>query len=290
MELGYESEVDRINSILLKHPKDVFINQANIDVQWEKLNYLGCPDYASALDEYEFFLSLLKKYVNDIHFLPRDPRVGLDSIYVRDALIMTEKGAVLSRMNKKQRTKEPLALKYSLARLKIPVLGAISGKGRLEGGDVVFLNRNTIAVGLGKRTNQEGIDQLQELVADFIHEIVVVPLPDVKVPGFVLHLMSFFSPVDRDLALIYPPFMPDSFREWLERNQVQLLEVPEDEFNTMACNVLAIAPRICVMLSGNPKTKSMLEEKGVKVYEYKGQEISIKGAGGPTCLTRPLLR
>jgi N-dimethylarginine dimethylaminohydrolase len=286
----YNSDVERINSILLKHPQDAFINQSNTDVQWKKLNYLGCPDFNAALEEYEVFLSILKKHINEIHFLPRDPRVGLDSVYVRDALIMTDKGAVLSRMNKKQRSKEPLTVRYALARLKIPVLGAISEKGRLEGGDVVYLNKNTLAVGLGKRTNQEGIDQLQELVADFIHELVVVPLPDVEVPGFVLHLMSFFSPLDRDLALVYPPFMPDSFREWLEQNEYQLLEVPEDEFKTMACNVLALAPRVCVMLSGNPKTKKMLEEKGIKVYEYKGQEISVKGAGGPTCLTRPLSR
>jgi len=290
VKYGYNSDVERINSILLKHPKDAFINQNNIDVQWKKLNYLGCPDYNAALEEYDAFLSILKKYIDDIHFLPRDPRVGLDSIYVRDAFIMTEKGAVLSRMGKKQRAKEPLTGRYPLARLKIPVLGAISEKGRLEGGDVVYLNKNTLAVGLGKRTNQAGIDQLQELVADFIHEIVVVPLPDVEVPGFVLHLMSFFSPVDRDLALIYPPFMPDSFRDRLEQNEYHLLEVPEDEFNSMACNVLALAPRVCVMLSGNPKTKKMLEENGVKVYEYKGQEISIKGAGGATCLTRPLSR
>jgi len=290
MNYGYKSEVDSINSILLKHPKDAFINQANIDVQWKKLNYIGCPDYASALEEYDFFLSILKEYIKEIHFLPRDPRSSLDSIYVRDSFIMTERGAVLGRMGKKQRTKEPLTVRYSLARLKIPIVGAVSEKGRLEGGDVVFLDRSTIAVGMGPRTNQEGIDQLQELIADFIHEIVVVPLPDVDVPGDVLHLMSFFSPVDEKLALIYPPLMPNSFREWLEKNQYLLLEVPEEEFDTLACNVLALAPCVCVMLSGNPKTKSMLEDKGIKVYEYKGQEISLKGAGGATCLTRPLYR
>ena len=138
MDYGYKSEIDEINSFLLKHPKDAFINQANINVQWEKLKYSGCPDYNSALDEYEFFLSILKKYVDDIYFLPRDPRVGLDSIYVRDTFVMTEKGAVLCRMGKKQRSKEPLTVRYSLARIKIPILGTISEKGKLEAGDVVF--------------------------------------------------------------------------------------------------------------------------------------------------------
>jgi N-dimethylarginine dimethylaminohydrolase len=102
--------------------------------------------------------------------------------------------------------------------------------------------------------------------------------------------MSIISPIDHDLAVVYSKLLPVSFRKWLLHRGIQLLEVPDSEFETMACNILAVSPRKCVMIYGNPQTKQKLEDKGVEVWEYRGEEISVKGAGGPTCLTRPLLR
>jgi len=290
VKFGSQSEVGKIDSILLKHSREAFISQKNIDDHWRRLSYSWCPDYDKALKEYESFVELLKKEVSEIHYLPKSDETGLDSIYVRDALIIADQGVILCNMGKEGRRGEPSACANYLSELGIPVLGAIRGIGSLEGGDVVWLDEKTLVVGLGYRTNEDGIRQLKEITAELVNEFVVVPLPHWRGPSNVLHLMSLISPVDYNLAVVYSKLLPVPFREWLLYRGIRLLEIPDSEFETMGCNVLAIAPRRCIMLSGNPQTKRMLEDHGVEVWEYQGEEISRKGAGGPTCLTRPLLR
>jgi len=290
MKFGGQSEVDQIRSLLLKHPKDAFISQENIQSQWKELNYLASPDYEKALKEYDTFDEYLKKSIPEIYYLPQNDKTGLDSIYVHDPVIITNKGAILGNMGKEKRRAEPQAAGEFLLKLGIPILGSITGEGRLEGGDVVWIDEGTLAVGLGYRTNEEGIRQLKALTRHFVDEFVVVPLPHWKGPDDVLHLMSIISPVDHNLAVVYSRLLPVPFRKWLLRHRIQLLEVPDSEFETMACNILAVSPRKCVMISGNSQTKQMLEDKGVEIWEYRGEEISKKGAGGPTCLTKPLLR
>ncbi len=290
MKFGSQSEVGKIQSILIKHAKDAFISQKNIDAQWKELNYSACPDYDKALEEYESFVDLLKREVSEIHYLPKSDKTGLDSIYARDPLLVTNKGAILGNMGKKLREGEPSASGEYLSGLGIPILGAITGDGRLEGGDVIWLDERTLALGQGYRTDEAGIQQLKELTTDLVDEFVVVPLPHWRGPEQVLHLMTLISPIDHGLALVYSRLLPVPFREWLINRRIELVEVPDSEFDTMACNVLTLAPRRCIMLAGNPRTKRMLEAEGVEVWEYVGEEISRKGAGGPTCLTRPLLR
>ena len=228
--------------------------------------------------------------MEEIHFLPQHNQTGLDSIYAHDPVIVTNRGAILGNMGKALREGEPAVVGDFLPQIGVPILGTITGKGRLEGGDVVWVEEKTIAVGQGYRTNAEGIRQLKELTADFVDEIITVPMPHWQGPDSVLHLMSFISPIDTDLAVVYSKLMPVFFRQWLIERDIKLLEVPDNEYETMACNILAVAPRKCIMLSGNPYTKSMLEAEGVEVWEYRGEEISQKGCGGPTCLTRPILR
>jgi N-dimethylarginine dimethylaminohydrolase len=172
----------------------------------------------------------------------------------------------------------------------LPILGTILPPGRLEGGDVVWLDRRTIAVGRGYRTNDAGIGQLRTLLGDTVDEVVVVPLPHWRGSADVFHLMSIVSPIDRDLAVVYSPLMPVPFRELLLNRGMTLVEVPDEEFASMGANVLATAPRRALMLAGNPVTRDRLERAGAHVIEYKGDNISLKGGGGPTCLTRPLLR
>ncbi len=290
MKYGCFSEVGEIKSLLLKHPREAFISQENIEEQWIDLNYSDRPDFKKAVHEYENFVALLRRFVPEIHYLPQNENTGLDSIYVRDSVMITERGSILCRMGKVKREGEPSSAGEYLQGLKIPILGAITDPGKLEGGDVVQFDAQTMAVGQGYRTNAEGIRQLRELTKDFIKELVVVPLPHWKGPEDVLHLMSFISPVDRYCALAYSRLMPVPFREWLLRRGLSLIEVPELEYESMACNVLAVAPGRCIMLAGNPRTKGLLEDAGVEVQEYSGDEISRKGAGGPTCLTRPLYR
>ena len=290
MKYGCQSEIGKIERLLLKHPREAFISQGNINGQWERLNYSSPPDYERAVEEYERFVELLKEHIPEVHFLPRNDKTGLDSIYVHDAALITIKGAVLCNMGKKLRQQEPAAMGDFIFELDVPILGRITGEGKIEGGDVVWLDERTIIVGRGYRTNDEGIRQLKELLEGIMDEFIVVPLPHWEGPEGVFHLMSFISPLDYDAALVYSRLLPVPFREWLLEKGMKLLEVPDSEYKTMAGNVLALAPRKCLMLSGNPLTKKILEDEGIEVWEYTGEEISRKGAGGPTCLTRPILR
>jgi N-dimethylarginine dimethylaminohydrolase len=159
----------------------------------------------------------------------------------------------------------------------------------LEGGDLIWLDERTLAVGRGYRTNAEGVRQLRTLVGQSV-SVIEVPLPHWHGQSDVMHLMSLISPIDRDLAVVYSRLLPVPFREWLLERGIHLVEVPDQEFETMGTNVLALAPRRCLMLAGSPLTRKALEQSGCEILEYEGSEISVKGAGGPTCLTRPLVR
>lgn len=286
----YQSDVGVIKRIVLKHPKDAFVSDEVIGREWERLNYMGPPDFIRSVEEYDRFIDLLKKFKLDLHFLPNDKSVGLDSIYTRDASIVCKKGMILCHMGKAERYTEPAAQKTKFRTMGIPIRGTITGNGRVEGGDVVWVDEHTLVVGRGYRTNDEGIRQLKKLLGECVKELTVVPLPHWRGPSDVFHLMSIFSPVDHGLALVYEPLMPVPFREALLARDIELIEVPDSEFESMGCNVLAVAPRKCIMLAGNPHTRERLERAGVEVYEFEGQEICIKGGGGPTCLTRPIMR
>lgn len=289
MQFSPLSEVGPLRRVALRRPSESFVDQATLDVQWRPLNYTDRPDFARATAEFESFAEILKAAGAEIDLLPADPTLGIDSIYVRDAAIVSPRGLILCNMGKPARAGEPKVNGEALSRLGIPVLGAIEGEGRIEGGDLVWFDDRTLAVGRTYRTNDAGIRQLKALVGPEV-EVVVAPMPHYRGPEDVFHLMSVLSPIDRDLALVHSPLMPIPLREWLIDRGIGLVEVPEAEFDTMGCNVLALAPRHCVMLAGNPGTRAALERAGAKVVEYDGGEISAKGQGGPTCLTRPLLR
>lgn len=169
------------------------------------------------------------------------------------------------------------------------IAGRIESPGRLEGGDVIWLDARTLVVGRGYRTNADGIRQLRAILGNRV-EVVEVPLPHWHGPHDVMHLMSLISPIDHGIAVVYSQLLPVPFREWLLDRGIHLVEVPDEEFVSMGTNVLALAPRRCLILAGNPRTRAALERAGADVVEYEGTEISVKGAGGPTCLTRPLER
>jgi len=285
-----QSETGTLTQLFVKHARDAFRDPSAIEAQWAALRFTAPPDFGRAIDEYERFLELLRRSGTAVQLLPAAQDVGLDSIYVRDASIVTDRGVVLCRMGKPLRAGEPAAQGAAFEAAGIPVIGAIAHPGQVEGGDVLWLDERTMAVGRGYRTNDAGIAQLRTILAGSADELVVVPLPHWRGPGDVFHLMSIVSPVDRDLAVVYSPLMPVPFRERLLDMGIGLVEVPDDEFDTMGANVLAIAPRRCVMVAGNPVTRTRLERAGAEVLEYEGGEISLKGGGGPTCLTRPLAR
>ncbi len=290
IKFGGQSEIAPIRKILLKHPLDAYKSQETISDQWQALNYLSPPDIDKAVADYNQFVELLGQFNIEISFLSDFKETTLDSIYTHDPVIITDAGAILCNMGKSERQKEPNAIHQHLDNLGIPALGTIVAPGKLEGGDVVWLNERVLAVGQGYRTNLAGIEQLTDLLGNHVDQVIKVPLPHWDGPQDCLHLMSMISPIDVDLAVVYSRMMPVVFRDWLLDQNYRLIEIPESEFNTMACNILAVAPRKCIMMKGNPETVRLLEKEGVEVYTFDGSEISIKGAGGPTCLTRPLLR
>ena len=283
------NETGALTHVVMKHARDAFGDEQAIGRQWRPLNYTAPPDLAVAIDEYNYLVELIRRAGTTVSFLPADAGTGLDSIYVRDAAIAAPAGMILASMGKALRSGEPAAQAAAFAELGIPVAGAIEAPGTLEGGDVVWLDSQTVAVGEGYRTNAEGIRQLQALLGPAVR-VIVVPLPHWHGAEEVLHLMSLVSPVDRDLAVVYSPLMPVPFRRLLLERGYQLIEVHEGEFESMGTNVLALAPRRCVVIAGNMHTRDALERAGAEVFEYEGTEISAKGAGGPTCLTRPITR
>jgi len=287
MTRGLPSEVAPIRSLLLKHPREAWLDPGNVRRQWKALGYREEPDLGRAFEEYDAFAEVLRRFVPEIRFLPADDRAGLDSIYVRDAACAAPRGIVLCRMGKELRQGEPQAVGEACARAGWSVLGEIREPGTLEGGDVAWLDARTVAVGHGYRTNGSGIRQLRGLVEADGCEVVEVPLPHWDGPGDVFHLMSVLSPVSEGKLLVYSRLLPVPFRKTLLERGFTLLEVPDAEFPTMGGNVLALAPGKCLALEGNPRTAEVLEKAGLEVLTYAGREISWKGAGGPTCLTRP---
>jgi len=284
------SEFGQITMLVVKHARDAFADPDTIAREWQALHFTAQPDFARAVAEYDYFLELVSTGGAVVHTLPPAPGVGLDSIYVRDAVVMSADGAILCRMGKPARASEPAAQRATLAARGIAIAGAIEPPGQLEGGDVVWLTDRIVAVGRGYRTNDAGIAQFRALLGRSIDELIEVPLVHWRGPQDVFHLMSVVSPVDRDLAVVYSRLLPVAFRERLAALGYHLVEVPDEEFDSMGCNVLAIAPRKCVMVAGNPQTRVRLERSGAEVREYEGREISLKGGGGPTCLTRPIVR
>jgi N-dimethylarginine dimethylaminohydrolase len=283
-----ESVENRPDPLVVKHPREAFVDRETIAAQWKALNFVAPPDLDRAIDEYDRFTDRITRLGGTLQFLPSAEDTGLDSIYVRDASVVCSRGVVLCHMGKVLRAGEPAAQAAFLASIGVNVLGRIEPPGSLEGGDVTWLGDRIVAVGRGYRTNDEGIRQLRALLGDAIDELIVVPLPHWRGAGDVFHLMSIISPVARDLAVVYSPLMPVPFRERLLDLGIELVEVPDEEFETMGANVLAVQPRKCVMVAGNPGTRNRLERAGAHVLEYEGREISLKGGGGPTCLTRPL--
>ncbi len=286
------SDTASLRRVALVHARDALRGPQAIAAEWQALDWLAPPDFDRALAEYDAFVAALEGFGVAVEFLPPGGDATLDALYPRDASLVFDRGVVTCSMGKTARRGEPAAAGRALAALGLPVLGGIEGNGRLEGGDTAWLDERTLAVGLGRRTNREGVEQLRALLAAAGDppEVLAIPLPDWRGPNDVFHLMSVLSPIDRDLALVYPPLLPAPLRAALAERGIQLVEVPDEELDTLGCNVLAVGPRHCLMLQGNPETRRRLERAGAVVTVFAGEEICVKGGGGPTCLTRPLVR
>ena len=282
-------EYSPLKRIALRTTRNAFDSDARLDREWQNLRYHARPDFQKAIREHDEFLEVVRTYCDDVILLEGDESLTLDSIYTRDALIVSPKGLILCGMGRSSRQHEPHLNARQLEKSGALIAGSIASPGTVEGGDFVWLDERNAAVGYGPRTNRNGIEQLQRLLGENVN-LHIVPLPAPDHPDDVFHLMSMISPLDNDLALIYRPLMPDSFMAWLADLGIQFVEVPEVEFLPMGCNVLALAPRQVLMLDQLPETRRRLQNSGCQVTTYGGEEISRKGEGGPTCLTRPLVR
>ena len=283
------NEYSSLTQVAIRSPLNSFISDEKLSNEWEDLRFHSQPQLKESISEFIEFRKLLLNNEIEIIDLPQTNGLTIDSIYTRDSILISPKGLILCNMGRVSRTPEARANYEDLKLQGHQIAGEILAPGTLEGGDFIWLSDTKAAVGLGPRTNQEGIDQLKKILGNTI-ELHVVKLPAPSHPDDVLHLMSIISPLDKDLALIYKPLMPASFIQWLEQLGIEFVEVDEVEYLLMGCNVLATSPRSVIMLENLPIVHKSLQNAGCKVQTYKGIEISRKGEGGPTCLTRPLKR
>ena len=282
---GSQSMIAPLRKVLVKRPGPAF-GTADPD-RW---HYVARPDLAAARQEHDALVALLRRAGAEVVYHDESQPGRADAIYVYDPAIVTVQGAVILCMGKDLRRGEEEPMDRRLRALGVPVLYTMHGDARAEGGDLLWVDHDTLAVGLGFRTNAEGLRQLREAVEGLGVSVLPVELPYYTGPETCLHLLSLISIVDHRLAVIYPSLLSVPFWQYLRKRGFRFVEVPREEFETMGTNVLALAPGHCLMLEGNPRTQRRLEAAGCRVWTYRGDEISLKAEGGPTCLTRPIWR
>jgi len=287
---GSQSMVAPLRRVIVKRPVDAFRSTEQIGKEWRSLAYARPPELARASADHARFVALMTEAGAEVLYLPADERTGLDSLYTHDPVLITDRGAIIFQMGKPARRGEGSALADALRNWNVPILGSVDGDATAEAGDMVWLDHETLLVGRSFRTNEAGVANLSESLRPLGVEVIPVELPYWNGPQDVLHLMSFISILDTNLAVIYRRILPVPLFELLNERGIELVDVPEQEYGTLGCNVLAVSPRRVIMVSGNPITRSRLESAGCRVSEFDGNEICLPGAGGPTCLTRPLLR
>lgn len=289
-QTGGFNEYGALKRVAICSAEVAFENQTTCDTTWESALFLDRPNYSAAVKEHAELIEILSSRGAKVDVLPQCPGTGLNLIYTRDSSIIAPNGIIIGKLTNTARQPESDAVAKIYQDMGLPIAGRITGTGLLEGGDFIWLDEKTCAVAHGCRTNAAGIRQLKALLGPDVH-VEVVGLPYWEGPSICVHLMSFISPVAQDLAVVYPRLMPVPFREFLLERGIKFIEVPDEEYDpSMGCNVLAIAPGVCVVVDGNPETRRRIESAGCEVIAYQGHEISMKGGGGPTCLTRPLLR
>ena len=282
---GGQSMIAPLRRVLVKRPDGAFA--VRDPAKW---HYTARPQLEIAQQEHDGLVASLRQAGAEVIYQAESQPDYADAIFVFDPALVTDRGAVILRMGKKLRRGEEVVMARQLEAAGVPVYYTLHGQARAEGGDLLWLDDQTLAVGLGFRTNAEGLRQLEEALTGQGITIIPIELPYYTGPEACLHLLSLISIVDHNLAVVYSPLLSVPFWTYLREHNFRLIEVPPQEFETMGPNVLALAPGQCLMLAGNPITQQRLVEAGCEVLTYRGNEISLKAEGGPTCLTRPILR
>ena len=282
VRFGCGDMVGRLRRVLVRAPKPEDVSA------WKAYGWRAEPDFGRLRAEHEAFRALLAEAGAEVVLgetpLPACP----DAVYVHDPALVGPRGAILLWPGKEVRRIEVDAMAADLVEADVSITARLEAPATAEGGDAVWLDERTLLFGRGYRTNDAGIAALREALPGV--DVVAFDLPHWHGRRGVLHMMSFLSPLDVDLAVVYLPLMPARLVELLEERDVRFVEVPEEEFDSMGPNVLALAPRVALALDGNPITRKRMEHAGAEVRVYTGEDLSRKGDGGPTCLTRPLLR
>lgn len=277
---GVSSMVEPLRRVLIRRPATTGDFAA---ADWRQ------PDPERLLAEHEAFGELLEHLGCEV--VVADPVEGMvDSVYVCDPVWTCQQGAIVLQSAKPARVGEGEAMVPELEAAGVPIVGRLTGDARADGGDMVWLDDSTLAVARGYRTNAEAHRQLDAILAAEGASTLRFDLPHDRGADHVLHLMSFISPVAHDLAVVFEPLAPVTLIQELDARGIRRVAIDEDEYLSMACNILAVRPGVVVVLDGNPKTRRALEAHGVEVHAYQGGDVSLKGDGGPTCLTRELLR
>jgi dimethylargininase len=254
---------------------------------WRMCGWRAEPDWRAIAREHEAFCELLQGAGAEVVFAESPADGNPDAIYAYDPALVADDGALLLWPGKECRRAEVDAMADDLERAGVPVAGRLRDPEWAEGGDCCWLDERTLLVGCGYRTNEAGIARLRALLPDV--EVIAYDLPHWHGRGEVMHLLSLLSPVAPDLVVAYPPLLPTRLAQLLEERGIEVVAVPDEEFESLGTNVLALAPSVALAVEGNPRTRVHLQRAGTEVLTYRGEELS-KGDGGPTCLTRPLLR
>jgi N-dimethylarginine dimethylaminohydrolase len=280
---GARSSTADLRDVLVKRPGPAF-GRAFDDPSH---GFLRPVDLERAQREHDGLVAALDGLGVRVHALDHEPATDPDLVYVFDPLLVTDAGAVPLRPGKPNRADEPAILERWLGAREIPTAGRIEAPGTVEAGDTVWLRDGLFVIGRTLRTNEAGARQLAEIVGG---DVRIVDVPYWKGPAELVHLMSVISPVSDDLAVVFLPLVPAGLYEWLRELRIRLVEVPEEEYPTLGCNVLAVRPGVVIVADGNPATRRALEAAGVDVHAVALGEVGENGSGGVTCLTRPILR
>ena len=282
----------RLRRVLLCAPDVAGWSEPQASSRWAELGYRRAPSGAVARAQHDRMRRHLEDAGAEIVWLPAAQGVSLDAVYAHDASFMTDHGAVLMRMGKPARASEPGRHADLYRTLGIPILGGVEAPGTSEAGDIVWLDARTVLVGHGYRTNQAGIEQLRGVLAPHDVEVIAAPLPYGHGPDACLHLMSLISVLDHDerVALVDLAWLAVQTVELLRARGFTLIDIDATERDALACNVVSLGHKLLVALEGSPATIARMRDAGFDVRTFPGSELCDNGSGGPTCLTRPILR
>ena len=282
--------VGRLDRVLICSPTAAGWNDPSRTSRWRELGFHHAPDFSVAKMQHDRLRAELERAGADVVELPASSQISMDAVYTHDASLTTDIGLIAMRPGKKNRIVEGGKHAAFAAESGIPNFGEITSPGSSEAGDILWLDEKTLLIGCGYRTNTAGIEQMRKLLGPRGVEVISAPLPYGAGPSQCLHLMSLISLLDERTAIVDLPWLAVETVELLKSRAFEFIEIDYSERDSLACNVLALGERRLLAIEENPKTNSRLRSAGFDVRTFPGSEICINGSGGPTCLTRPLLR